>query len=151
VACHREYAAAARFFEYPHPRTCSRRLEVSDTDGGVDLGAKKIGTRTDGSSARRKQTAAAFRSVPPNEVCAKGKLKTKSATAAARRSAITGTPPRTGSGQGWRQGARGWRFDNREECSTRMTPNQRDREVAFLLALALTITATRWLRRMMMR
>lgn len=32
--------------------------------------------------------------------------------------AITGRPPRTGSGQDWRRGVRGWRFDNREECST---------------------------------
>jgi hypothetical protein len=61
-------------------RISSRRLDVSDADDGVDLGAKKIGTRIDGSRARRKQTAAVFRSMPPNEVRAKGKLETKIAT-----------------------------------------------------------------------
>jgi hypothetical protein len=103
------------------------------TDDEVDLGAKKIGTRTDDSSAR-KQTAAAFRSLPPNEVCAKGKLKRRSGTAAARKSAITGTPLRTGSGQDWRQGVRGRRFDNREACSTNRTTSQRDREVALFVS-----------------
>ena len=123
AACHRreERVSPPRRRERESVPICSRRLEVSDTGDGVDLGAKKIGTRTDGSSARRKQTVAVFRSVPPTNL-RQGQAQEKSATAAARRSAITGTPPRTGSGQDWGQGVRGWRFDNREGCSTTFDP-----------------------------